>query len=79
MTSFAFWEPILIITMINAMLALGFYVTMSSGILSVAHAAAAGMGAYAAAVLTTNFHLRVSTVFDGLPDTQIEGPGETHG
>ena len=56
MTSFAFWEPILIITMINAMLALGFYVTMSSGILSVAHAAAAGMGAYAAAVLTTNFH-----------------------
>lgn len=56
MTSFAFWEPILIVTMINAMLALGFYVTMSSGILSVAHAAAAGMGAYAAAVLTTNFH-----------------------
>jgi branched-chain amino acid transport system permease protein len=57
MTSFAFWEPILVITMINAMLALGFYVTMSSGILSVAHAAAAGMGAYAAAVLTTNFHV----------------------
>src|SRR5437867_388247 len=56
MTSFGFWEPILIVTMINAMLALGFYVTMSSGILSVAHAAAAGMGAYAAAVLTTNFH-----------------------
>ena len=55
MTSFAFWEPILVVTMINAMLALGFYVTMSSGILSVAHAAAAGMGAYAAAVLTTNF------------------------
>jgi branched-chain amino acid transport system permease protein len=56
MISLAFWEPILVITMINAMLALGFYVTMSTGILSVAHAAAAGLGAYAAAVLTTNFH-----------------------
>jgi branched-chain amino acid transport system permease protein len=54
--SLAFWEPILIYTMINAILALGFYVTLTSGMLSVAHAAAAGMAGYTAGILTTNFH-----------------------
>ncbi len=55
MTSLAFWEPILIYAMINSMLALGFYVTMTSGQMSLAHAACAGMGGYTAAILTTNF------------------------
>lgn len=49
------WEPILIFACVNAMLALGFYITLSSGVLSVGHAAIAGMSAYASAVLTTNF------------------------
>lgn len=56
MTSFAFWEPILVFAMINAIVALGLYVTMMSGQLSMAHGALMGTGAYAAGVLTTNFH-----------------------
>lgn len=50
-----FWTPILITAGINSIIALGLYVTMSSGPLSVAHAALAGMGGYLGAVLTTNF------------------------
>lgn len=48
----AFWEPIAIFAGYTAIIALGLYVSMSSGILSVAHAAFAGAGGYAAAVLT---------------------------
>lgn len=48
-------EPLLIFTFLNAILALGFYVTLTSGLISIGHAAIAGMGAYASAVLTTNF------------------------
>lgn len=48
----AFWEPILIFAGYTAVISLGLYVSMSSGILSVAHAAFAGVGGYAAAMLT---------------------------
>jgi branched-chain amino acid transport system permease protein len=51
----AFWHPVLITAGINTIIALGLYITMSSGPLSVAHAALAGMGGYLGAVLTTNF------------------------
>ncbi len=50
-----FWTPVLITAGINSIIALGLYITMSSGPLSVAHAALAGMGGYLSAVLTTNF------------------------
>src|SRR5436309_4469715 len=50
-----FWTPVLITAGINSIIALGLYITMSSGPLSVAHAALAGMGGYLGAVLTTNF------------------------
>lgn len=50
-----FWSPVLITAGINSIIALGLYITMSSGPLSVAHAALAGMGGYLGAVLTTNF------------------------
>jgi branched-chain amino acid transport system permease protein len=50
-----FWAPVLITAGINSIIALGLYITMSSGPLSVAHAALAGMGGYLGAVLTTNF------------------------
>jgi len=53
--SFVFWTPVLITAGINSIIALGLYITMSSGPLSVAHAALAGMGGYLGAVLTTNF------------------------
>ena len=51
----AFWEPILVGTLINAIVALGLYVTLSSGQLSAAHAALMGVGAYVAGILTVNF------------------------
>jgi branched-chain amino acid transport system permease protein len=50
-----FWTPVLITAGLNSIVALGLYITMSSGPLSVAHAALAGMGGYTGAVLTTNF------------------------
>jgi branched-chain amino acid transport system permease protein len=56
MSDFAtFWTPVLITAGINSIIALGLYITMSSGPLSVAHAALAGIGGYLGAVLTTNF------------------------
>lgn len=50
-----FWTPVLITAGINSIIAVGLYITMSSGPLSVAHAALAGMGGYLGAVMTTNF------------------------
>src|SRR5260370_37454210 len=50
-----FWTPVRLAAGINSIIALGLYITMSSGPLSVAHAALAGMGGYLSAVLTTNF------------------------
>lgn len=55
MLSLGFWEPILITAGLNAIVALGVYITLKSGQLSVGHAAFMAMGAYTAAVLTTNF------------------------
>ncbi|MBI3969127.1 MAG: branched-chain amino acid ABC transporter permease [Chloroflexi bacterium] len=52
----AFAETILIAALLNAIVALGLYVTVMSGQLSVAHAGLMGVGAYTSAVLTVNFH-----------------------
>jgi branched-chain amino acid transport system permease protein len=50
------WQPIWVAVTVNAMLALGLYVTLMSGQISAGHAALAGIAAYASAILTTNFH-----------------------
>lgn len=55
MLTFGFWQPILIFTLLNVIMTCGLYVTALSGQLSMATAALAGIGGYAAAVLTTNF------------------------
>ncbi|MBI4182373.1 MAG: branched-chain amino acid ABC transporter permease [Proteobacteria bacterium] len=55
MISFAFWEPVIIISLINVVLVTGLYITAMSGQLSMATAAIAGIGGYVSAVLTTNF------------------------
>lgn len=55
MLSFGYWEPVIIFTLINVILTVGLYVTALSGQLSLATAAIAGIGAYIAGVLTTNF------------------------
>src|SRR5690242_19777326 len=49
------FEPYLVLTMVNIILALGVYITLMSGQYSVGHAGLMGIGAYASAVLTTNF------------------------
>ncbi len=51
----AFWVVTLITAGLNAIIAMGVYFSNSAGALSACHAALAGMGAYLAAVLTTNF------------------------
>jgi branched-chain amino acid transport system permease protein len=50
-----FWSATLTAAGLNALIATGLYFSNSAGALSVAHAALAGIGAYVAAVLTTNF------------------------
>jgi branched-chain amino acid transport system permease protein len=55
MMSFAYWEPVVIVSLLNVILVTGLYITAMSGQLSMATAAIAGVGGYAAAVLTTNF------------------------
>ncbi|MCL4181979.1 MAG: branched-chain amino acid ABC transporter permease [Burkholderiaceae bacterium] len=55
MTSFGFWEPIVIVCFINLILVSGLYVNALSGILQLCTAAIAGIGGYAAAVLAVNF------------------------
>lgn len=56
---------------INIIMALGLYITISTGQFSLGHAAFAGIGAYAASVLTVSFHwplvpaMLVATVFSG--------------
>ena len=55
MWSYIYWEPVLIITLIHVIFTTGLYVTALSGQLSLATAAIAGIGAYCAAILTTNF------------------------
>src|SRR5215831_542188 len=51
----AFWVVTLITAGLNAVVTMGLYFSNSAGALSACHAALAGMGAYLAAVLTTNF------------------------
>ena len=47
-----YWEQIAVLASINAIVALGFYVTFLTGQLSAAHAAFIGVGAYGAGLLT---------------------------
>jgi len=54
--SSAAWESILIVTGINVMVALGVYVTLLAGQISLAHAALSGIGGYASVVAMVNFH-----------------------
>lgn len=55
MFSWGFWSPVLVLAGVNSIVAVGVYITLLSGQASLAHAAFMGMGAYTAAVLTTNF------------------------
>ncbi|MCC7104665.1 MAG: branched-chain amino acid ABC transporter permease [Chloroflexi bacterium] len=52
-----YWLEIFTIAGINAIIALGLYITMMTGQISVAHAAFAGIGGYTVGVLTVNFGL----------------------
>jgi branched-chain amino acid transport system permease protein len=52
---FGQWESLVVFTLLNVMLTVGVYVTAMSGQLSLATAAIAGLGGYAAAILTRNF------------------------
>ena len=54
MTNIAFWEPILVICLINVIFVSGLYINALSGILQLCTAALAGIGGYASAILTTN-------------------------
>jgi branched-chain amino acid transport system permease protein len=53
----AFWVSVLTTAGINGVIATGLYISNAAGALSAAHAAIAGMGGYAGAILTTNFGL----------------------
>lgn len=55
MPSYAFFEPILIFTLLNVAMTLGLYITALSGQLSMATAALAGVGGYCSGVLTVKF------------------------
>lgn len=55
MTGFGFWEPIIVVCLLNLILVSGLYVNALSGILQLCTAAIAGIGGYASAVLTVNF------------------------
>jgi branched-chain amino acid transport system permease protein len=55
MPGIAFFEPIVIFTLLNVAMALGLYVTAMSGQLSMATAAIAGVGGYCSGVLTVKF------------------------
>lgn len=55
MPGFAFFEPVIIFTLLNVAMVLGLYITAMSGQLSMATAAIAGVGGYASGVLTVKF------------------------
>ncbi len=57
MPNYAFFEPVIIFTLMNIAMVLGLYVTAMSGQLSMATAAIAGVGGYASGVLTVKFGL----------------------
>ena len=50
--NFAAFEPVVIFTLLNVVMALGLYITALSGQLSMATAAIAGVGGFTSAVLT---------------------------
>jgi branched-chain amino acid transport system permease protein len=50
-----YWDAVATSAGLLAIVAVGLYISSSAGALSVAHAAIAGMGGYAGAILTTNF------------------------
>ena len=52
MWSLSFWAPVLIFAGINAIVAIGVYVALMSGQLSVGHAAFMGIGGYSSGMLT---------------------------
>ena len=52
---YASLEPVIIFTLLNVVMALGLYITALSGQLSMATAALAGVGGYAAAIITVKF------------------------
>jgi branched-chain amino acid transport system permease protein len=53
--SFAYWEPVIIVALINVTIMCGLCINAMSGIISMATAAVAGIGGYAAGILTANF------------------------
>lgn len=55
MPGYAFFEPILIFTLLNVTITLGLFITALSGQLSMATAAIAGVGGYASGVATVKF------------------------
>lgn len=55
MPNLAFFEPIVIFTLLNVAMTVGLYVTALSGQLSMATAAIAGVGGYASGILTVKF------------------------
>lgn len=55
MPGYAFFEPIIIFTLLNIAIVLGLYITAMSGQLSMATAAIAGVGGYTSGVLTVKF------------------------
>ena len=55
MPGFAFFEPVVIFTLLNVTMALGLYITAMSGQLSMATAAMAGAGGYLSGILTVKF------------------------
>lgn len=55
MLSFAFFQPIIIFTLLNVTMTLGLYITALSGQISMATAAIAGVGGYFSGVLTVKF------------------------
>jgi branched-chain amino acid transport system permease protein len=55
MPNFTFFEPVLVSTLLNVAMTLGLYITALSGQLSLATAAIAGVGGYAAGVLTARY------------------------
>jgi branched-chain amino acid transport system permease protein len=55
MMRFSFYEPVVIITLLNVTMTIGLYITALSGQLSMATAAIAGVAGYASAILTVKF------------------------
>jgi branched-chain amino acid transport system permease protein len=56
-----FWEPVIVAAVVNAIAAVGLYVTVASGQWSMAHGAVMGVGAYVSAILTTNLQWPFAT------------------